>query len=580
MKGHQQYILIFLFLVVSCTGHHTKRLLADIESYIQIKPDSALTVLSSISPDELRCASLKAKHALLYSMALDKNYIDIAEDSTIRVAVNYYSHKKDRFRAMLAWYYLGRIQMNAGNAGNAVVSLTKADRLADLPHWKGLIYRNLGDLYSQSLDIDMALDCFNRSMESFQEVRETNYAVYSAFDYAQSLYLLNRTDDADSIWTRLREYAKSNDRYLLSQILLAEASMELSRPNSNPDSVIQRIRSGYRISGESYRNKDLANLSLAYALKGKRDSSDLFYSLALSTTVNARDSAKLYAIRYRIENHCGNYFLANEYLEDAMSIQNTLMNKRDNMVIANSLNQYALEEESATRAQAKHRLKLFVSILLLMTLVIVQLIWMVRNHRLKIKEQENQIRREMERTDEILEQLAQTKDENNDILRQIRTAILDQVLMIKQWSDAYYGMIEPIKENKKDPGRIFDDDYISDSEKKEMIMKRFCDSLKVLRSNDSLFHHLEESINLWKDDLMVRVRTVCSCSGNRKHPMDESDFRTMTLMFAGIPDKTIAYLLDLNYGTVRMRRSRYKEFFGIMNSTESSLILKELSPSS
>ena len=41
------------------------------------------------------CGEARAKYALLRSMALDKNYIDVADDSLINVAVEWYSRRGD-----------------------------------------------------------------------------------------------------------------------------------------------------------------------------------------------------------------------------------------------------------------------------------------------------------------------------------------------------------------------------------------------------------------------------------------------------------------------------------------------------
>lgn len=55
------------------------------------RPDSALSVLDSIDRSLLTTKRLKAHHALLHAMALDKNYIDVSDDSIARVAVDYFS---------------------------------------------------------------------------------------------------------------------------------------------------------------------------------------------------------------------------------------------------------------------------------------------------------------------------------------------------------------------------------------------------------------------------------------------------------------------------------------------------------
>ena len=83
-------ITIILLSIASCTFINVSRTLNDVESYIMERPDSALAVLESIDRVDLNTARTEAHHALLHAMALDKNYIDVTEDSIAKVATEYY----------------------------------------------------------------------------------------------------------------------------------------------------------------------------------------------------------------------------------------------------------------------------------------------------------------------------------------------------------------------------------------------------------------------------------------------------------------------------------------------------------
>ena len=86
-------LIITAITIVSCNDarkSETYRLLEDVDSYIEARPDSTLAVLEGIDKSELTSKELEAKYALLLSQALDKNYIDLQSDSIIAPAVNYY----------------------------------------------------------------------------------------------------------------------------------------------------------------------------------------------------------------------------------------------------------------------------------------------------------------------------------------------------------------------------------------------------------------------------------------------------------------------------------------------------------
>lgn len=100
------------FTIVSCNDarkSETYRLLEDVDSYIEARPDSALAVLEGIDKEQLNTREKEAKYALLMSMALDKNYIDLQSDSIIAPAVRYYENHGTPDERLKMYYYSGRI---------------------------------------------------------------------------------------------------------------------------------------------------------------------------------------------------------------------------------------------------------------------------------------------------------------------------------------------------------------------------------------------------------------------------------------------------------------------------------------
>ena len=126
-------ILIFLsFILLSCRSYDVTRTLQDVDSYIMTRPDSALTVLEGVDRDLLRSERQRAYHALLYAMALDKNYIDVNEDSVASVAVDYYSRKGPMKYRARAYYYLGLAYYYQQDYDRAILEFTKAEKAAEV----------------------------------------------------------------------------------------------------------------------------------------------------------------------------------------------------------------------------------------------------------------------------------------------------------------------------------------------------------------------------------------------------------------------------------------------------------------
>ena len=110
------FILILSLCVGSCIHHNDAgRLLDNAEAHLDVHPDSAFVALDSLDRRQLNTPKLRARHALLYSIALEKCGISIMNDSIINIAVNYYRNKGDKETADKALQWREKILESAGN---------------------------------------------------------------------------------------------------------------------------------------------------------------------------------------------------------------------------------------------------------------------------------------------------------------------------------------------------------------------------------------------------------------------------------------------------------------------------------
>ena len=121
------YIFILAVCLMSCNSHSPHwEAISQVESYIEERPDSALVVLEQIDPSVLSGKEEKAKHALLHSMALDKNFIDKTDLGVLHPAIDYYEDNGSATDKLRTYYYQGRIYQNAGNNAFAMESFVNA----------------------------------------------------------------------------------------------------------------------------------------------------------------------------------------------------------------------------------------------------------------------------------------------------------------------------------------------------------------------------------------------------------------------------------------------------------------------
>ena len=125
--------LPFSVMFIGCS-HKTKAwdVMDKVERMMTPKPDSALTLLSSIDKYGLGGDEEKARYALLMSMALDKNYIDTTTFDVLQPAIDYYIKNGTPDEQLRTYYYQGRIYQNQGDDDSAMRSFMNGCDLREL----------------------------------------------------------------------------------------------------------------------------------------------------------------------------------------------------------------------------------------------------------------------------------------------------------------------------------------------------------------------------------------------------------------------------------------------------------------
>lgn len=116
MRHIEKFIfgLILAFCLCSCFNTNNVAMVLDrAEMYLTTSPDSAFVQLDSIDRTMLHTKELQARHALLYSQALEKVGIEVYNDSIIHIALDYYSSVGDSKNTQKARQCLDRINENA-----------------------------------------------------------------------------------------------------------------------------------------------------------------------------------------------------------------------------------------------------------------------------------------------------------------------------------------------------------------------------------------------------------------------------------------------------------------------------------
>ena len=241
-------VIITAMTIVSCNDarkSETFRVLEDVDSYIEARPDSALAVLEGIDVEDLGSREEKAKYALLMSMALDKNYIDRTDFEMLQPAIDYYENHGTATDKLRTFYYQGRIYQNGGDDEMAMECFVRAVEEGDgaedcmtmarclfshgtlyqaLYNWERVIETNIaaaaffqfgGNInsqlrslsraligYSQTKDLEAAGKCFNVCEDLLDQASLSNKSFY----YAAKLSYYFEHYDSKQLEDVLNEY--------------------------------------------------------------------------------------------------------------------------------------------------------------------------------------------------------------------------------------------------------------------------------------------------------------------------------------------------------------------------------------
>ena len=179
-------------VLLSCSKAdlETERTLADVASFIEERPDSALTILDTMDSFSLTTSALKARHSLLLAMARDKNYIDDTTDSIIAPAVSWYRRHGSADEKLLMNYYRGRIAMNAGDYETAMRWFADGSRFSEKARnkvWSGRLCNAKFQVYQHLFDSASAIDAALQSADYYAAAGELS-RYYDAINNVACVY--------------------------------------------------------------------------------------------------------------------------------------------------------------------------------------------------------------------------------------------------------------------------------------------------------------------------------------------------------------------------------------------------------
>lgn len=347
-------LLISLFVIIGCDRHDcTRDNMQGAESLIMSRPDSALALLEGIEPKQLVNKKLKAKYALLKSIALDKNYVDTTTFDILRPAIDYYLEHGSPDEKLNTDYYQGRIYQNQGEYDKAMRSFINGRELAGLIHDT----LTLANLMVAQATIQYRTYRFNdfiknnlSSARLYASIGRTDYEVLNLCNVLDGSIITDNRILADSVLAVVRERISRNPEfnsilkpYELSYVLnfgkkneLLVTLSSLGSPDSLDDSARLDIAEAYRRIGDAPNAR--------------------FYLNSINSTSNMTNSLRYLAIKSGVLELNGD-------LKGALSAYREYQSKIDSIhseIFSNDLlfaeQRHAMEKSNMAKLQKRDRI--------------------------------------------------------------------------------------------------------------------------------------------------------------------------------------------------------------------------------
>lgn len=437
---HFWSILFLAICLVSCNSHSVHwDTLSQVESYIEEKPDSALVTLEQIDFSELSGKEEKAKHALLYSMALDKNFVDKTDFEVLQPAIDYYEDNGSATDKLRTYYYQGRIYQNIGNDALAMESYVNAinnGEHSDDILTKARLYVAQGNIYASLLKWESSNEVNTQAAEYFYEKGKIDSYVNCLLKVCNGYIQNNDYDKAEMTIHLCNDYIDEISNNKLGKYYSALLIIQIHK--GDEINISTTIKEYYKWVPEE--NRDYIAIANAYlAINDSNKALNILVDRDYSSNIN--QEMRYLATLAGVYESQGNHKLALEtYLKyyELHDIEVYSIFKQDTQFVEE---RHSLELQNIQEQEAKNRIILLSIILVSILLVIVIYI----RGRLKLRTiQQAQAEQEAERYKLLYEQMEYEKDNlsellshSNDLDQNVREVVAKRIELLNKFFTVY-----------------------------------------------------------------------------------------------------------------------------------------------
>ena len=538
-------ILIVTLAAISCgkinDAHNT---LNDIDTFINERPDSALTILDSFDTSLLDNKSVWAHHSLLHAQAKDKCYIDETNDSLMTQVANYYEGKRDKEKLFKAYYYLGRIQYNAGDYAASMLSYTKAEQLIDKiddEFIKGLLYAQLGMLHQKYYDYPRSLDAFNTAAKHYELARKTAHKYFAKLNIGQVYQELKDYTVAEVLLSEVMSWSYENDFVQLCQEAL-EFLITLYDETDQEAKISSLTNSVYA----DYCGSSLQMIQIrAFELSKQNNASSIdMLNEADAYLQHTVDTISNYYYKYRVHKQFGQYKEALFNHEQMINVQDAQTSTVLKHPLLSIKNDYIQAENKYMQLKVKmHKTQKYFAIIILCISICCITIYF----RLRIQEKNTEMLGYIEVATDLKKTLIEKCQEIESISNNL--GVIGSELKTSEGyiSEIFYKQYELLNKLTS----TYYETHVCNKDM-EAIYKQVSLEIERLSSDKKAISQLENFVNRYRRSIMNTIRTHLP-------DLTNMDYRLLCYLCAGFSAKAISIFTGDSTNNIYVKKSRIKD---------------------
>ena len=540
------YILLLLILT-GCTTINVHKTLMDVETYIAERPDSALAVIEAMDTTDLATKGLRAHHALLHAMALDKNYIDVTDDSLALKAVNYYQKRGPRKNYARALYYLSLTYFRTEQYESSMNYLSMAEIVAEKHDslYLGFVKVLQASAYNQNYNDLEELECLKKALQVYTSLGAEYYINVAELGLASSYISNEKYGEAKILLEKLINSSNLNNKMHL-KALKCYAFLLATMPEAdyNTASILYETVA-LKEDGRYMSNQDYWVWAYALSEIGEINRANEI----IDSLMQIDSSGTAFYFMYLIAKNEGDQTAALNYLEKFSEKNNEEVVQILKQSISNFQRDYYQSQYEVADIQADKRLfiLLCVSVAFIFVITIASFA-IIRYRRKKEQEKEEYIRY----AEEVNRQLRDFKQDTYSSLQ-------------KKYISIYKKKYETL-------GTLYDQYMQTDGrvDSERLIYKNVVSLIDELRREIGNNEDFELMLDKDLDGIMTKLHSELP-------ELKKKDYALFGYLALGFDATIISHFMDCTVNTVYIRKSRLKKAIEESDVVQKSLFLEIIS---